>query len=60
LGAAPLSQQRGTRIPHLRARLRKLGEDVIETLEVIRRQWKVIQHVREKLETSKNRDFWAG
>jgi transposase len=30
------------------ARLRKLGEDVTETLESIPRQWKVIQHVREK------------
>src|SRR4029078_13719453 len=30
------------------ARWRKLGEDVTETLEVIPRQWKVIQHVREK------------
>ena len=30
------------------ARLFKLGEDVTETLEVIPRQWKVIQHVREK------------
>ncbi len=29
-------------------RLAKLGEDVTETLEVIPRQWKVIQHVREK------------
>jgi transposase len=29
-------------------RLRKLGEDVTETLEVIPRRWKVIQHVREK------------
>src|SRR6266404_3438487 len=29
-------------------RLRKLGEDVTETLEVIPRQWKVIPHVREK------------
>jgi transposase len=29
-------------------RLRKLGEDFTETLEVIPRQWKVIQHVREK------------
>jgi transposase len=28
--------------------LHKLGEDVTETLEVIPRQWKVIQHVREK------------
>ncbi len=28
--------------------LRKLGEDIAETLEVIPRQWKVIQHVREK------------
>ena len=30
------------------SRLSKLGEDVAETLEVIPRQWKVIQHVREK------------
>jgi transposase len=30
------------------ARLRKLGEDITETLEVIPRQWKVVQHVREK------------
>src|SRR3954449_952593 len=30
------------------ARLRKLGEDVTETLEVIPRQWKVVQLVREK------------
>lgn len=30
------------------SRLSKLGEDVTETLEVIPRQWKVIQHVREK------------
>ena len=29
-------------------RLAKLGEDITETLEVIPRQWKVIQHVREK------------
>jgi transposase len=29
-------------------RLRKLGEDITETLEVIPRQWKVIQHIREK------------
>ena len=29
-------------------RLRKLGEDFTETLEVVPRQWKVIQHVREK------------
>ena len=28
-------------------RLAKLGEDITETLEVIPRQWKVIQHVRE-------------
>ena len=28
--------------------MRKLGEDITETLEVIPRQWKVIQHVREK------------
>src|SRR6202158_1167995 len=30
------------------ARLRKLGEDITETLEVIPRRWKVIQHIREK------------
>jgi transposase len=30
------------------ARLAKLGEDITETLEVIARQWKVIQTVREK------------
>ena len=29
-------------------RLSKLGEDVTETLEVLPRRWKVIQHVREK------------
>jgi transposase len=29
-------------------RLRKLGESVTETLESVPRQWKVIQHVREK------------
>jgi zinc-finger binding domain of transposase IS66 len=29
-------------------RLRKIGEDVTETLELIPRQWKVIAHVREK------------
>ena len=31
------------------SRLNKLGEDVTETLEVIPRQWKVIQTVREKV-----------
>ena len=30
-------------------RLRKLGETITETLEVIPRQWKVIQHVRETM-----------
>ena len=30
------------------SRLRKLGEDVTQTLEIIPRQWKVIQTVREK------------
>ena len=29
-------------------RLSKLGEDITETLEVVPRQWKVIQTVREK------------
>jgi transposase len=29
--------------------LRKIGEDVTETLELVPRHWKVIQHVREKL-----------
>ena len=28
--------------------LRKIGEDVTETLGLVPRQWKVIQHVREK------------
>jgi len=28
--------------------LRKIGEDVTETLELVPRRWKVIQHVREK------------
>ena len=28
--------------------LRKIGEDVTETLEMIPRKWKVVQHVREK------------
>jgi transposase len=28
--------------------LRKIGEDLTETLELVPRQWKVIQHVREK------------
>ena len=31
------------------SRLRKIGEDVTETLELVPRQWKVIQRVREKL-----------
>jgi transposase len=31
------------------ARLSKLGEDITETLEVIPRRWKVVQHVREKV-----------
>jgi len=31
------------------SRLRKLGETVTETLEVIPRQWKVVCHVREKM-----------
>jgi transposase len=30
------------------SRLAKLGEDVTETLEVVPRQWKVVQRVREK------------
>ena len=30
------------------SRLAKLGEDVTETLEVVPRQWKVLQYVREK------------
>jgi transposase len=29
-------------------KLAKLGEDITETLEVVPRQWKVIQTVREK------------
>ena len=34
--------------PHCGGRLTKLGEDITETLEVIPRQWKVIQTVRER------------
>ena len=34
--------------PTPRGKLAKLGEDVTETLEVVPRQWKVIQTVREK------------
>jgi transposase len=29
-------------------RLSRLGEDITETLEVVPRQWKIVQHVREK------------
>lgn len=36
-------------------KLSKLGKDVTETLEVIRRQWKVIQTVREKFASGKRR-----
>jgi len=36
-----------TECPCCKGRLAKLGEDVTETLEVIPRQWKVIQTVRE-------------
>ena len=39
----------GQRLPLLRRRATaQFGEDVTETLEVIPRPWKVIQHVREK------------
>ena len=34
--------------PRSRRVLSKLGEDITETLEVIPKSWKVIQHVREK------------
>ena len=37
-----------TACPCCGGRLSKLGEDITETLEVIPRQWKVIQTVREK------------
>ena len=37
-------------------KLAKLGEDVTETLEIIPRQWKVIQYVREKF-TCRPKDF---
>src|SRR5215216_1332960 len=42
------TRKRPARRPFAEPRQRKLGEDVTETLEVIPRQWKVIQHVREK------------
>src|SRR5208282_4101725 len=38
-----------TTCPCCGGKLAKLGEDVTETLEVIPRQWKVVQTVREKL-----------
>ena len=38
-----------TACPCCQGKLAKLGEDVTETLEVIPRQWKVIQTVRERL-----------
>jgi transposase len=34
--------------PYCGGALHRLGEDVTETLELVPRQWKVIQHVREK------------
>ena len=37
-----------TACPCCNGKLAKLGEDVTETLEVVPRSWKVIQHVREK------------
>jgi hypothetical protein len=35
-------------LPCCGGRIVKLGEDITETLEVVPRQWKVIQTVREK------------
>ena len=35
--------------PACGGKLAKLGEDIVETLEVVPRQWKVIQTVRERL-----------
>ena len=40
-------------------RLRKLGETITETLQVIPRQWKVIQHVRVKI-TCRDSARWGG
>ena len=37
-----------TECPCCKGRLAKLGEDVTETLEVVPRQWKVVQTVRER------------
>ena len=42
------------------SRLSKLGEDVTETLEVVPRQWKVIQHVREKVLVPRLRKHQSG
>ncbi len=39
------ASRRAVRCPRV---LHKLGEDVTEMLELVPRQWKVIQHVREK------------
>jgi transposase len=38
-----------TACPCCGGKLAKLGEDITETLEVVPRHWKVVQHVREKL-----------
>jgi transposase IS66-like protein len=48
--AAPPAARAGglCRPAHAAAALHKLGEDVTESLELVPRQWKVIQHVREK------------
>ena len=35
-------------LPSAAAPVRKLGEDITETLECVPRQWKVVEHVREK------------
>nr|WP_246732224.1 IS66 family transposase [Rhizobium laguerreae] len=43
-----LSRPRRAALVAVRGKLSKLGEDITETLEVIPRQWKVIQTVREK------------
>ena len=46
--AASLASGAIVSCPCCGGKLVKLGEDVIETLEVVPRQWKVIQTVREK------------
>jgi transposase len=48
-----------TECPCCRGKLAKLGETITETLEVIPRQWKVIQTVREKFTCNRQSETYA-